>query len=970
MSGGSFNEHVPNEAWNAAVAEGRAASAGGGQAQKLARALRGWNPDPREPEQALTQRLSDVGLRVDPTRLEAQQEIKKFLVDQAVRLIVEQPTRGHYYTLENVHEVLGVSQSQVFRWLLHRPVKEALEAQGENSAYAKLLKPLIDAWEPPDEEPVEGETLVDHLFDLGFPIHLGRGYRLDAMKLIAARVVELADRPPDGMSFTRLTATAVTGLGRSTLTPHLPRVFGKKAGEPLGLWDLSRQRQPEFDREPHRTPSASRWTVDVQARSLRRPGEDPGPGLGLEFVKGEGEGFQRAVLRAVKDHPDRGRHEGLKWLAGLTGPRELRDALADQALTILRSAPDLADLRELLQSEGLDLAAVVDQLRRSGDFWSLAADLAPRVLAEAFELRIVLVDLHGGEEKYTPPQPSGPADTLPELVVVRDRTRGTDHYWSALRRDDQAMDVDRPETATADPEAEEFAQDLAAAGRLGSGTPEQLVRFGKLWRLYLGPHTERDAHHEARWNSLYFAINDALHGSGAARKLHVGAEFDHSSPAVRRGWEFSRFASVVDRISSSATGRPKQTAKDLLSWLDHLIPLGKLSTAAQEFAVLVHLTAVTGGERRVLVGLHDALRDIVEADEAQAPRLWRGIRDTWSAAVDRTAKVKLSLDPPNMTWRRRAMEDGGEVIAREQFLSSTTDAIPVEDGENRRHIVPSHQFREVHNSWLKAHYPPSHLQRSQAAELVRGWQVALDNHLANLWVGDEEANVIAGRLARRLPGAVAWIRSEGRYGAQAVHAVRKKVGVRETELLAALDATWEAIAETDNAETAARLVEDIWFSVDFDWPGGSKEQFVKWTDAYIELRRIARDPLAYPPARLQEKLDAFHKMLPPTPRDRPARRRTAPTAPTAPVAPTAPTAQPDRPTLIPAATGLATPDITRVIDPTAFRTTIELPDPDFGDTDWPPGTTNGILSGDDLTDIDGMDTSSDEDDSDEDGEDL
>ena len=434
---------------------------------------------------------------------------------------------------------------------------------------------------------------------------------------------------------------------------------------------------PETAGKPDQAEPPGRWTVDVQTRSLRRPdkdvgqdvgqdsGEAPGKGSGgkpvqgssgqefqLEFVKGEGEGFPRAVLRAVQDHPRRDEHAGLTQLSGMAGPQELRDVLADKALAILRSAPDLRDLRELLRSKGLDPQAEVDQLRRSGDFWTLTDDLAPRLLSEVFQLRVVLVDLDGGQEVYPPLQPGSgsSSDALPEFVFVRDRTRGTDHYWSASTGGDRTtavtMVMKQPEESAPDPEAEEFAQDLAVVGRLGPGTPEQLVGFGKLWRLYHGPHIGSDGAYVARWSGLYFAVDDALRGAGVSRTLHVGIELGPGSPAVRRGRRFRGFASVVDRITSSAAGRPKRTARALLDWLDHRLPLGRLPRAAQEFALLTHLTAVAGGERGILDGFRDALEGIAEAANADAPRLWRAFRDAWSAAVDGSAEVTPSLDPP------------------------------------------------------------------------------------------------------------------------------------------------------------------------------------------------------------------------------------------------------------------------------------------------------------------------------------
>ncbi len=427
-----------------------------------------------------------------------------------------------------------------------------------------------------------------------------------------------------------------------------------------------------------RTQPVGGWSADVQARSLRRLGKEPGKTPGgdagqdfrLEFVKGEGEGFPRAVLGAVRNHPRRGDHAGLRQLLGMEGPQELRDVLAAKALAILRSAPDLHDLRELLRSRGLDPGAVVDQLRQSGDFWRLADDLAPRLLAEVFHLQVVLVDLDGGQEVHPPPRPRGLSDVLPEFVLVRDRTQGTDHYWLAIPGSDHAMALamDQSEESAPDPEAEEFAQDLATVGRLGVGTPEQLVEFGKLWRLYLGPQTGPGVGSDAldaRWNSLYFAINNALDSAGAARELYVGAEFDRGSPVMRSDRQFGGFASVVGRIVSSAAGQPKHTAKVLLDWLDHRIPLGELPAAAQEFALLTHLTAVVGGERQILDSIRVTLEGIVEAEDADAPRLWRAIRDTWSTAVDLAGEVEPPLDLPRMTWRDRDMQDTGETTSEQ-----------------------------------------------------------------------------------------------------------------------------------------------------------------------------------------------------------------------------------------------------------------------------------------------------------------
>ena len=523
----------------------------------------------------------------------------------------------------------------------------------------------LDAVPTAMPEPGPGSLTSDHgLDDLPSPPEGAAEPTIDPELLKRFKTV-LGRKPLDEKTLLGDDATTAGNDAKpdtpTSPTPHIPKALDHEQEEKpsdvqpakhsdakpattVGDLELERPRPTtaKSGREPDRTGAADRWSVNVQTRSLRRLGKvagtgsagDAGQDFRLEFVKGDGEGLPRAVLRAARNHPWPGDHEGLRQLTGVAGPRELRDALAGRALEILGSAPGPQDLRELLQSQGSDPQAVVDRLRESGDPWGLADDVAPRLLAEVFQLRVVLVDLDGGQEVYAPVRAGGLSDALPEFVLVRDRTRGTDHYWSATAGGDQSMG--QAEGAAPDPEAEEFAQDLAAVGRLGVGTPEQLVEFGKLWRLYVGPWTGSDAGagvHVARWNGLHFAINDALHNAGAARELNAGAEIDNGSPVVRSGGEVSGLASVVDRIASSAPGQPKHTAMVLLDWLDQRIPLGELPAAAQEFALLTHLTAVVGGERRILDGIRDALEDIAEAEDADASRLWRAIRDTWSTAV-------------------------------------------------------------------------------------------------------------------------------------------------------------------------------------------------------------------------------------------------------------------------------------------------------------------------------------------------
>ncbi len=852
-----FHMVAPKGAFTEALLKSNRAEASSTLAARVDEALEGWQPDPRKAGNSLLDVLGRAGIVVDISELgTSQADLKELIVQRAVDLMVDQPTRGHYYTPDNFYEAIGISYSVSRQWKLADRTIRALEEAAATSGYRKVLEPIVKHWVPVSMQPKQGETLAEVLSDQGLHLMTARAWRADVMSLFVEKAMSLIEDPPPGMVFNRERVAAVLGMGIGALQRNLEptRATEAKADRLLTVWDLSSQHGSGY--RPQRRDSARRWNVDLEQKTLRHDSKS----FALEFVPGRGKGFLEAVLFSARMHPQWYDHTGMFQLFDMLTTRQLRHALADAALDVDWDAPDLAPIRTLLNDEGLGPATIADQLRKKGDFWSLAADLAPRILSEIFGVRMVIVDPEGNELDYSAPGLDGP--DVPELVLMRDPTRGTDLYW-ATELQNEDTEFGTFERSPEDQRAEQFARHLAATRKVGAGSASQMRMFGEIWHEFINGQSATNPDHEAQWNTLYFAINDALHDSGVSKTLNIGSEFDHNTPIVRRGWDVKDFGDVIGRLASSDPKTGRSNAIEVMRWLRNEITFDRMRAPAQEFVLFSHVSLIAAGHQTRLPQLLADVRRIAEAEPRDATRLWNQLKNDWSDLMDTAVRTKLPLYPPQGSiWGKRSTTED-RLVYRRRFREETTQGLEVSDDEHRRHIIPSHQFKYTNNSWLRAHYPPSHLHRSQAAQLLRGWQEALDNNLVNLWAGDSRANTVAGGLAVRLPYVIGRINAEKLSGNRAFGLVQSQV--MDDEHREEVMAVTEELRSEKRPAKVADAVTDLHFSVDFDWPGGTREQYLQWTAAYLKLRDIMRSPRDYSVAELQKALEQTYYLPAPTP---------------------------------------------------------------------------------------------------------
>src|SRR5262249_31801921 len=149
-------------------------------------------------------------------------------------------------------------------------------------------------------------------------------------------------------------------------------------------------------------------------------------------------------------------------------------------------------------------------------------------------------------------------------------------------------------------------------------------------------------------------------------------------------------------------------------------------------------------------------------------------------------------------------------------------------GQNVRHIVPSHLFRNVLNGWLNAYYPPGDRERAKVWLLLQAWQKGLDNTAANLWPGPGVGNQAAGGLTVNLTKAAEKMGREGLAGPPAAAVVREvfaeAVKSKDPKVYALhprVQWEWvspleELLAASSDGLEASGLVRDMAESAEFD----------------------------------------------------------------------------------------------------------------------------------------------------------
>ncbi|TWP42926.1 hypothetical protein FKR81_42935 [Lentzea tibetensis] len=268
----------------------------------------------------------------------------------------------------------------------------------------------------------------------------------------------------------------------------------------------------------------------------------------------------------------------------------------------------------------------------------------------------------------------------------------------------------------------------------------------------------------------------------------------------------------------------------------------------------------------------------VSAQERDALCEWARGALSGRAQADALARIG-GVEPLDSNPKLR---DELEPVKRSAFLAATDGARPLPPMQggrqlfHKRHIIPSHLMRDAFNSWVNYHYPPGHVGRAGMVKDLQLWEKRMFNHVSNVWVGRGNTNSAAGFLSTGFSDAADHVDIAHRhvYGHDVAKAVRydPRVAVETQKRLAkpvlkyfdpSVDHSGASWAEDDShpwkppQATVAEILRDASSSADFDWPGGTREQFEQYMDVYLKLGDIALAPDTYSLSDLQSVRDEF-----------------------------------------------------------------------------------------------------------------
>ncbi|TWP44961.1 hypothetical protein FKR81_40475 [Lentzea tibetensis] len=258
----------------------------------------------------------------------------------------------------------------------------------------------------------------------------------------------------------------------------------------------------------------------------------------------------------------------------------------------------------------------------------------------------------------------------------------------------------------------------------------------------------------------------------------------------------------------------------------------------------------------------------LSAQEREGLRKWALDTLTGRAQMDALARIS-GVEPLDSYSKLR-----GEIepIKRSNFLSETEKARPLprmQGGKqlfHKRHIIPSHQIRDTFKSWVNYHHPPGHDGRADMVKELQAWEKQMFNHVPNLWVGRGNTNSAAGFLSRTFSDAADYVDDTPHHvtGSEAVKAVeynrRAHFNTQEElaePILEYLNPSKDRSTGTSSARddtklywmapewSASEFLNDASSSADFDWPGGTREQYEQFMDVYLQLRNVALAPNTY-----------------------------------------------------------------------------------------------------------------------------
>lgn len=183
-----------------------------------------------------------------------------------------------------------------------------------------------------------------------------------------------------------------------------------------------------------------------------------------------------------------------------------------------------------------------------------------------------------------------------------------------------------------------------------------------------------------------------------------------------------------------------------------------------------------------------------------------------------------------------------------------------------RHIVSFQTMRDNLKKWVDTNYPEGHPQRDAMIKKYGDELNNLNSKPANLPLGEGETNSAIGRVVHNFPTVQqkidgTFVPSDSKTGLpepakdpSAALGESAGYGKHSPEFA---DSIFKAADNITDPAERQEFLDDIRFSADFDWPGGSSNEFRTWTNYHGEFEDLGRNPGRYDAADVDSLIQRF-----------------------------------------------------------------------------------------------------------------
>lgn len=210
--------------------------------------------------------------------------------------------------------------------------------------------------------------------------------------------------------------------------------------------------------------------------------------------------------------------------------------------------------------------------------------------------------------------------------------------------------------------------------------------------------------------------------------------------------------------------------------------------------------------------------------------------------------------------QREKRKKKADDLRRKGFSSTTRRRVQLKHGEHRRHIISHHTMMNGLKSWRRA-------QRGQGGLSTLELQAMLDrmnNHTSNLIPGRGDVNSAIGMISHQVESSD----FEGSTPQDIHSSLSRPRGFQQQTQRELMEGVLEPFQRdptiSSSPSEAEEFAKDIGDSTDFDWPGGTQQEFQEWSRMRQRFIDLQENPGSLDAAGVQNLHDDFLRLSRPS----------------------------------------------------------------------------------------------------------